>query len=142
MRFRLALLALIAAATTVAHAQLRVPKADHTPIVETEDVHAGSSLRAAVQIHLEEGYHTNANKPRDPSLIPIELTPEPPAGISVAEIVYPEPIELRQEGADQPLLVFERDFTIGVVFNIAGNVANGEMTVPGKVQYQVCDEKA
>jgi thiol:disulfide interchange protein DsbD len=142
MRFRLALLALITAATTVAQAQLRVPKADLTPIIETEDVHAGSSLRAAVQIRLEEGYHTNANKPRDPNLIPIELTLEPPEGISAAEIVYPEPIELRQEGADQPLLVFERDFTIGVLFNIASNVANGETIVPGKLRYQACDEKA
>src|SRR6266849_2694393 len=142
MRFRLALLALIAAATAVGQAQLRVPKADLTPIVETEDAHAGSSLRAAVQIRLEEGYHTNANKPRDASLIPIELTLDPPEGISVAEIVYPEPIELRQEGANQPLLVFERDFTIGVLFNIAGNAANGERTVPGKLHYQACDEKA
>jgi cytochrome c biogenesis protein CcdA len=142
MRFCLALLALIAAATTVGHAQLRVPKADLTPIVETDGVHAGSSLRAAVQVRLEEGFHTNANKPRDPNLIPIELTILPPEGISVAEVVYPEPIELRQEGADQPLLVFERDFTIGVLFNVAGNVANGETTVPGNLRYQACDDKA
>jgi cytochrome c biogenesis protein CcdA len=142
MRFRLALLALVAAATTVGHAQLRVPRAALTPIVETDGVHAGSSPRAAVQIRLEEGFHTNANKPRDPNLIPIELTLEPPPGVSVTEIVYPEPIELRQEGADQPLLVFERDFTIGVLFNIAGNVANGEVSVPGNLRYQACDEKA
>src|SRR3984893_8067840 len=142
MRFRLALLALIAAATTVGHAQLRVPRADLTPIAETDGVHAGSSMRAAVQIRLEEGFHTNANKPRDPNLIPIELTLLPPEGISVAEIVYPEPIELRQEGAEQPLLVFERDFTIGVLFNVAGSVANGETTVPANLRYQACDRKA
>jgi cytochrome c biogenesis protein CcdA len=142
MRFRLALLALVAAATTVGHAQLRVPRAALTPILETDGVHAGSSPRAAVQIRLEEGFHTNANKPRDPNLIPIELTLEPPPGVSVTEIVYPEPIELRQEGADQPLLVFERDFTIGVLFNIAANVANGEVSVPGNLRYQACDEKA
>src|SRR3984893_8910339 len=142
MRFRLALLALIAAATTVGHAQLRVPRADLTPIAETDGVHAGSSMRAAVQIRLEEGFHTNANKPRDPNLIPIELTLLPAEGISVAEIVYPEPIELRQEGADQPLLVFERPFTIGVLFNIAGNVANGETIVTGNLRYQACDDRA
>jgi hypothetical protein len=39
-----------------------------------------------------------ANKPRDPSLIPTELTIEPPAGVVVAEIVYPEPIDLKQAG--------------------------------------------
>jgi thiol:disulfide interchange protein DsbD len=143
VRSCLAFLALIAVATTAGHAQLRVPEAKLTPIAESDGVHAGASLRAAVQIRLEEGFHTNSNKPRDPNLIPIELTLEPlPAGISVAEIVYPEPIELRQEGADQPLLVFERDFTIGVLFNIAGNVSNGEVTVPGNLHYQACDEKA
>jgi thiol:disulfide interchange protein DsbD len=146
VRFRsvsLAVLALIAAATASGEAQLRVPRADLTPVIETNGAHAGSALRAALQISLEEGFHTNANRPRDPNLIPIELTFDNlPAGISVAEIVYPEPIELRQEGADQPLLVFARDFTIGVLFNVAGNVASGETTVPGNLRYQACDEKA
>ena len=47
------------------------------------------------------------------------LTVEPPAGVSVGEIVYPPPTDLKQEFADQPLSVFEREFAIGVRLNVA-----------------------
>src|SRR5687768_1166038 len=113
-RFAHTLGLLLVIATTVGHAQLRRIPADLTPIVESHDVRAGMSARVALRIRLPEGFHTNSNRPRDPLLIPITLWVQPPAGITATEVVYPEPTDLRQEGAEQPLAVFEREFTIGV----------------------------
>ena len=113
-------LMLIAAVVTlagVAHAQLRV-KAEITPIVESERVHAGSTVRAALQVRLPKGFHVQSNKPRDSSLIPTVLTLDAPAGVSVAEIVFPPPTDLSQIGQSQPLAVFEQDFAIGVSLEI------------------------
>src|SRR5262245_5880948 len=118
--------------------------ADLTPILEHDGARLGSSVRAALQVSLPAepaGLHTNSNKPRDPNLIPIELRIDPPAGISVAEIVFPEPIDLAQAGVDQPLSVFERDFPIGVVFEIAKDVTLGEVTIPATLRYQACDDR-
>src|SRR6185503_11058079 len=71
----------------------------------------------------------------------IELTLEPPAGLTIVEIVYPEPKDLKQAGSDQLLSVFERDFSIGVVLDIAPDTKVGEITVPAVLKYQACDEK-
>ncbi len=74
------------------------------------------------------------------SLIPIVLRVTPPAGVTVTEIVYPTPTDLKQRGAEQPLSVFERDFTIGVAMTVAPGTAPGEITVPATLRYQACDE--
>ena len=62
-----------------AQAQIRRPKADVTPLVERPGLHAGDTARVALKISLPEGLHTQSNKPRDPLLIPTELTIDAPA---------------------------------------------------------------
>ncbi|MBI4263143.1 MAG: thioredoxin family protein [Acidobacteria bacterium] len=124
----------------VVRAQVGGVRADLTPIVETDAAHAGTAVRAALQVRLPAGFHVNSNEPRDPALIPIRLSVEPPAGITVTEIVYPEPIDLRQQGVDQPLSVFEREFAIGAKLELAGDLPPEEIAVPATLRYQACDE--
>jgi cytochrome c biogenesis protein CcdA/thiol-disulfide isomerase/thioredoxin len=92
-------------------------------------------------VRLPEGLHVNSNTPRDPSLIPVVLSIEPPPGISVTEIVYPEPTDLVQQGADQPLAVYEREFAIGIQLAVADDVQAGDIVVPARLRYQACDER-
>jgi thiol:disulfide interchange protein len=134
--------ALVATAACGVDAQLRRPApAELTAVVEHDGVHPGTTARAVLQVRLAEGLHTNSNKPRDPLLIPIVLSVRPPAGVSVTEVVYPVPQDLRQEGSDQPLAVFERDFSIGLQFAVGADVQPGEVVLPGSLRYQACDEK-
>ena len=120
-------------------AQLSRPHADVTPFVESDGAHAGASVRVALRVALPEGLHTQSNKPRDPNLIPTVLTVDAPAGVTVDEIVFPASTDLKQIGQDQPLAVFERQFTIGVRLSLAGNLGPGEITVPSHLRYQACD---
>jgi thiol:disulfide interchange protein len=141
MRLRIALL-LVALFDGVVHGQLGgPPPADLAPFVETSRVGPGGTVRAALAVRLPEGLHANSNKPRDPLLIPMVLTVMPPPGITVAEIVYPTPVDLKQENVDVPLSVFERDFTIGVVLTLGRDVRPGAVTVPAELRYQACDDK-
>ena len=74
---RVALLAaaLVAAAGADAAAQLRrIPVELVSASSRASGVRAGSTVRAALQVTLPEGLHVQSNKPRDPSLIPTELT--------------------------------------------------------------------
>ena len=133
---------IVSIACTAGYAQLRRPSpAELTPLLETDAVRAGTTARAALVIRLSEGLHTNSNKPRDPLLIPIVLSFQPPAGVSVTEVVYPEPTDLKQEGSAQPLAVFEREFMLGVQMAVAADVPPGELVVPASLRYQACDEK-
>ena len=117
------------------------PRAQVTPVVEHERAAPGTVVRVALRVSLAEGLHANANKPRDPTLIPLVMTVSAPAGVTVEEIVYPEPTDLRQENAPQPLSVYERDFSIGAVLRVAPNTAAGPLEVPVRLRYQACNEK-
>jgi cytochrome c biogenesis protein CcdA/thiol-disulfide isomerase/thioredoxin len=123
-----------------AQAQVQRVRAELTPIASADGVPSGGELRTALQIRLPEGFHVNSNKPRDEALIPIVLTVTPPPGITVTEIVYPTPTDLKQRGAEQPLSVFERDFTIGVAMRVAAGTAPGDVAIPARLRYQACDE--
>ena len=47
-----------------------------------------NSARGPALLALPEGLHTQSNKPRDPLLIPTELTIDAPADITVKEVVF------------------------------------------------------
>ena len=132
---------LIALCAVTTGAQSPPPAATLEPLLEYQTATAGSTLRAALRVTLAEGLHANSNKPNDPNLIPMLLTITPPAGVTVEEIVYPEATDLKQQGSDQPLRVFEREFVIGIVMKLAPGVAAGPLSIPGRLQYQACDDK-
>jgi thiol:disulfide interchange protein len=122
-----------------AEAQLRRPKAEVTPLAERAGVRAGERVRVALKVSLPEGLHTQSNKPRDPLLIPTELSIDAPSGVTVTEVVWPPSTDLNQAGQDKPLAVFEREFFIGVQLSLASTVAAGDLAVPGTLRYQACD---
>jgi cytochrome c biogenesis protein CcdA len=107
--------------------------------VERAGLHAGDTARVALRVSLPEGLHTQSNKPRDPLLIPTELTIDVPVGVTVKEIVFPPSTDLKQAGQDQPLAVFEQTFGIGVQLAIAPAVPVGKLVVPMHLRYQACD---
>jgi cytochrome c biogenesis protein CcdA/thiol-disulfide isomerase/thioredoxin len=132
-------LALLNVAVGNVYAQARPAPAQLTPVVAS-DATPGGEVRAALRVLLPEGLHANANKPRDPLLQAMQLTATPPAGIGLEEIVWPKAIELAQAGAPQPLLVFEREFAIGVLFKVDSTVKAGTITVPAVLRYQACND--
>ena len=75
--------------------------------------------RAALEVRLPPQLHVQSNAPRDPALIPTELTFNPPAGIRVTELVFPKATDFQQAGLPQPLAVFEHEFAIGIQFAVA-----------------------
>jgi thiol:disulfide interchange protein len=135
-----AAVAVVSMLPAVGRAQLVRPKADTAAIVERETVRAGDSARVALQVSLPDTFHVQSNRPRDPSLIPTELMVDAPPGVTVDEIVFPTPIDLKQEGADQPLAVFPHNFNIGVRMSIGSAAAPGALTIPLRLKYQACDD--
>jgi thioredoxin:protein disulfide reductase len=140
-RTRSWLLVIASAIAWAARAQAQTPPTpDLVPIAAADGAHAGSSVRVALQVRLPEGAHVNSNKPRDPALKPTALSLDAPSGIDVVEVVFPQPQDLKQNGADQPLSVFEREFTIGVELRLPKSLATGAIMIPATFSYQACNE--
>jgi thioredoxin:protein disulfide reductase len=138
----LVVLAGLAASTTSADAQLRRPRAELTPVNAADGVHPGSTIRVALQVALpDKSLHVQSDQPKDPSFIPTLLSVNPPAGLVVRGIAYPPASELVQEGLDDPLVVFDSQFVIGVELSVGRDVAPGELKVPATLRYQACDDK-
>jgi thiol:disulfide interchange protein DsbD len=138
--FRIYLILSVLSSGTLLHAQLRGVKAQITPLLDADGVHAGETIRGALTVTLPEGFHVQSNKPRDPDLIATELTVDAPAGVSVKEVVFPAPVDLKQTGVDKPLAVFERNFALGVQLAVAPDVAAGALNIPVRLRYQACND--
>ncbi len=138
MMKRLLAPALIVLAAAAAHAQISRPKAEVAAVVEGP-AHPGDTVRAALEVTLPEGLHTQSNAPNDPALIPTTLRVDAPPGVTVQEIVWPRPIDLDQAGAERPLSVFERRFLVGVRLSLASSAPASDITVPAALRYQACD---
>jgi thiol:disulfide interchange protein len=122
-------------------AQIRRPRANVTPIVETSGVHPGTTTRVALQVSLPGKLHVQSHRPRDPLLIPTVLTIEPPVGVTLRGTAYPPAIDLSQEGQAEPLAVFENTFALGAELAVAANTPLGPLVVPATLRYQACDDK-
>lgn len=109
-------------------------------VAEADAAHAGTTYRVAVQARLGPGLHVNSHEPLEAFLIPTVLTLDPPDGIELAGLAWPEPIMLSQAGAEQPLAVFEQHFVIGAALALDPGLAPGTYAVPGVLRYQACDE--
>jgi thiol:disulfide interchange protein len=138
---RSALTLVLLAAAAAAAAQGGPPRAKLTPLLETDGVTPGSTASAALKVALPEKLHCNSHTPRDKGLIPFVLTITAPEGVTVAEVVYPPSSDLKQEGSEVPLSVYEGEFLVGVRLNVAESVAAGVINLAGRLRYQACDER-
>jgi hypothetical protein len=109
-------------------------------VPEGQTFRAGAKGTVTLRVKLPATVHVQSDKPLDKSLIPTALTIEPPPGVRVEKIVYPTATKLKQEGQEQPLAVFGPEFTITVHLSVAPGAAAGEVSVPGRLRYQACDE--
>jgi thiol:disulfide interchange protein len=132
---------LLLLATTGLSAQLMRPRAEVTTAVDTREVRPGGAVDLVMRVVLPDTLHVQSNTPRDPSLIPTVLTIEPPPGVTVGAITYPEAFDLAQEGQPEPLAVYGHDFTIRVAITVAGDIGTGALVIPARLRYQACDDK-
>ena len=132
--------ALLAGAPSLG-AQSRAPKAVLTPTAEPAAVRHGKRAKLLLKVVLPGQIHVQSNKPRDPSFFPTALVLTPPAGVTVTSTTYPAAIDFVQEGQAEKLAVFEKTFTVTATVTVAGSVKPGELIVPGRFDYQACDDK-
>lgn len=112
-----------------------------TPLAETSALRAGTSVRLAMRVVLSPDLHVQSNTPSDATYIPTVLTVDPPAGMTVDELVYPAAQALKQYGLPEPLSVYGHDFVIGVRVTLAPTIEPGTVVISARLRYQACDDR-
>jgi len=96
-----------------------------------------SPTEMTLTVTLESGWHLNANDPDRPYLIPTTLEIDPPAGMTIEGIRYPEAVVRSLAfAAGMPLRLYEGTFAIRV--RLAGSVPR---RFEARLGYQACNDE-
>jgi thioredoxin:protein disulfide reductase len=111
--------------------------------VSLDPVPRGKEFQAAVVVSIESGYHMNSHKPLDAYLIPTSLTPQLPAGIQLADTIYPAgQIKKFSFSADKGLDVYTGSVTLRLRLTAEEGSQLGDTTIPMTLRYQACNDSA
>jgi len=110
--------------------------ADHEPFAR------GRTVRMAVAVEMEDGMHVNANPPSFDWLIPVVASIEGVEGVSLVEAFYPEPVSRQFPYDDEPYLVYEDEFVIGLLIEVVADISPGGRELEIVVNYQACNDEA
>jgi hypothetical protein len=104
-------------------------------------IQAGADGEAIVQLYIQNGYHINANPPTFPYLKATEMEISQGSGITVASIVYPNPVIKSFAFAEKPLAIYQGESDIKAKVKVAKTVRVGRYDLPANVQVQACDDQ-
>lgn len=107
----------------------------------TSSVAAGSQFTGTVTLAVRSGYHINAQKPTEEFLIGTSVTMTPPAGVTVVKTGYPKAEMAQFSFSEEPLAVYEGTVKIPVTMKVDAAAAAGQLTIPGKVRFQACNDQ-
>ena len=99
------------------------------------------SSEATVEVHIQNGYHVNANPPTFNYLKATELELNQTPGISVGFIVYPTAITKSFPFATKPLAVYEGTVKIKVRLKADKTLKVGSQNLSGHLKIQACDDQ-
>jgi DsbC/DsbD-like thiol-disulfide interchange protein len=142
-----ALLLMSGAATAPAQETAAPPKPSDIvtthSYVSLDAVPRGREFQAAVVVKISSGYHMNSHKPSDSYLIPTTLTPQLPAGFTMAEPVYPPGHDEKFPfSPDKPLNVYTGSVTLRLKLTAQDGAALGDTTIPVTLRFQACSMSA
>jgi len=101
----------------------------------------GKKTVAVIQVKVKEGYHIQADKVDDESLIALSLKITADNYFNIGDPVFPTYKLFRLEGTENSLNVFDSIFIIRLPIKASTMVKDGKYLVRGKLRYQACDTK-
>jgi thiol:disulfide interchange protein DsbD len=112
---------------------------DFATYLSLTSVPQGGTAQIAVEVKIDHPWHVNAHELTDEFLIPTEIQFEPPEGITIKGVVYPEAVTKKLGFSDTPLQLYEGDVYIGAVIEVSREFEPGETAIRGVLTYQACD---
>ena len=110
--------------------------------VSLAPVPRGRAFELAVVAHIHAGYHINAHEPTFDYLIPTQVTPALPQGITLTEAEYPEGQMLKFAFSATQLRVYEGDVVFRLHLRAAADAALGSQDISLLLEYQACNDRS
>ncbi len=110
--------------------------------IGTVVVARGAKAPLNIELQVNRGFHVNSHTPGDELLLPTVVHLNPPQGIMIVNIQYPEGEQLALPfmGKDK-LSVYSGNFAVTADVRIPSSAALGTLRVHGDVRYQACDNR-
>jgi len=102
----------------------------------------GKGIRVALQLDIKRGWHINAHKPLDTSLVPTEVIVKADPRFSLEKIHYPQPKRKKFDFAQGELTTYEGTVVIFIDLGVSAEAGPGEGRISGKIKYQACDNRS
>lgn len=102
---------------------------------------AGETVRFAVVLDIEEGWHINTNPAQPDFVKPTVVTFKGKHGSKLKEITYPKGRELTIAGMKEPQSVYEGKVLLFGDLAVPGEAARQTEELTVEVKFQACNEK-
>lgn len=106
--------------------------------LEYDKLPAGGKCRILFQLKVAEGWHVNANPPRPDYMKPVVVEVVSKRGIKLGSVRYPKGMDLRDEGLDETLSIYEGGFEVRGVLDVPARAAGAVEELGLIVKYQPC----
>jgi suppressor for copper-sensitivity B len=116
------------------------PKASVEAFADLTSYAAGTPVRIAAVVAIDDGWHIQSHTPSYDYLIPTELALELPEGWPKAAVRYPAHVMWQSQFAEDPLAAYEHEAVIHAGVELPADLATGAVEVPVELLYQACDE--
>ena len=110
--------------------------------IDTIVVARGGTAPLNIALRVNPGFHVNSNKPNDELLLPTVVHLNPPQGIMIVNIHYPDGEQLALPFMDKDTLsVYSGSFNVTADLRIQKSAGLGTLRVHGEVKYQACNNR-
>jgi DsbC/DsbD-like thiol-disulfide interchange protein len=111
--------------------------------VSLAPVPRGRTFEVAIVVDIARGFHMNSHKPTDEYLIPTTITPQLPAGVTLAGTIYPSGrLGKFAFSPTKPLDVYTGSVTLKLRLVAQANAPLGPTAIPVTLRYQACNDAA
>lgn len=105
-----------------------------------DKIHAGSQMKFALKLSIEDTWHINSDKPNEEFLIASKLDVTGNENFELTKIVFPEAHEYNFGFSDVPVSVFEGEVFVAGILQVNENAATGNYEIPIEFTYQACND--
>jgi len=102
---------------------------------------AGESVRAAVVLDVDDGWHVNARRPTYDYLIGTTLDWTADPDVTVGDTQYPSPKSLQMDFVENPIDVYDGDVVFYADVRARPEATPGERRLTGRLRVQACNDR-
>ncbi|MFW6080686.1 MAG: cytochrome c biogenesis protein CcdA [Desulfosalsimonas sp.] len=111
-----------------------------TPAPHAREIRPGQSLFLELNMKLDQDWHINSDQPNSDYMIPSRLRLKEKGPFSLVSVRYPDSSEYDFNFADEPVSVFEEEFSVQARISADPDIKPGAYEIPLEFRYQACRE--